>query len=79
LLVDFANTSTGDYATSQWDFGDGEISTLKNPTHVYTKAGAYSVSLTVSGLGGTDSMRRANYITVRSLQNPVAYLPLILR
>ena len=34
--------------TYLWDFGDGVTSTNANPTHVYTNAAAYRVSLTVS-------------------------------
>lgn len=34
--------------TFLWDFGDGTTSTNANPTHVYTNASAYRVSLTVS-------------------------------
>ena len=30
-----------------WDFGDGTTGTEKNPSHVYTKPGVYSVVLTV--------------------------------
>lgn len=30
-----------------WDFGDGETSTEKNPTHAYSKFGEYTVKLTV--------------------------------
>ncbi|RLF45821.1 MAG: hypothetical protein DRN29_06020, partial [Thermoplasmata archaeon] len=30
-----------------WNFGDGNISYEKNPTHVYTKAGKYNVTLMV--------------------------------
>jgi PKD repeat protein len=37
---------------------------LENPTHVYTTAGVYTVTLTVGGPGGTDTLTRANYITV---------------
>lgn len=39
-------------------------STERNPTHVYTVPGVYSVTLTVFGVGGTDSYTRTNYITV---------------
>jgi PKD repeat protein len=33
LSVVFTNTSTGDYATSLWSFGDNTTSMLKDPTH----------------------------------------------
>lgn len=64
--VAFVNTSTGDYDTSLWDFGDGMTSTQESPTHPYTQPGAYDVSLTVSGLGGTDTKSRSAYINVYS-------------
>lgn len=34
----------------QWDFGDGGISNLQNPTHTYTQSGQYTVRLIVSNL-----------------------------
>ncbi len=34
-----------------WDFGDGETSTVANPTHKYKKAGKYNVSLTIGEWG----------------------------
>lgn len=30
-----------------WDFGDGDYSTLQNPTHTYDEAGTYEVCLTI--------------------------------
>ncbi|MFT4525824.1 MAG: PKD repeat protein [Bacteroidia bacterium] len=46
--VSFTNTSTGSGAlTYHWQFGDGQTSSLENPTHTYTSAGIYDVSLTV--------------------------------
>jgi len=36
-------------ASYKWDFGDGHTSNEKNPTHVYTDAGEYWVTLTVMG------------------------------
>lgn len=44
--VTFKDTSIG-AAKWTWNFGDGSKSTAHNPTHVYKKAGTYSVSLTV--------------------------------
>ncbi|MGV8076726.1 MAG: PKD domain-containing protein [Methanosarcina sp.] len=38
-----------------WDFGDGSGSTKQNPTHTYSAAGIYTVSLKVSNSNGTDS------------------------
>lgn len=35
-----------------WDFGDGDTSTLENPTHIYTDPGTYTVSLIVWDLFG---------------------------
>jgi PKD repeat protein len=75
LTVVFTNTSTGDYTTSLWDFGDGITSTLTSPTHTYTAAGVYTVTLTASGPGGSDTEVKAGYITVRYS----VYLPLIMR
>ena len=45
-LIDFINTSEGanDY---YWDFGDGSTSTLVNPSHSYSQAGVYTVTLVV--------------------------------
>ena len=56
LLVEFTNTSTGPISEYLWDFGDGSTSSEPSPTHVYTTAGSYDVSLTVSGPGGTDTV-----------------------
>lgn len=64
LTVAFANTSTGGYTSSLWDFGDGSTSTLPHPTHVYTAAGAYTVTLTVSDGVTTATARRPSFIRV---------------
>jgi len=64
LSVQFTNTSTGDYTTSLWDFGDGITSTLKSPSHTYTAVGLYTVSLTVGGPGGTDTRVMTDLIDV---------------
>ena len=55
LTVQFNDTSTGSPTSWNWDFGDGDRSTEKNPKHTYLSAGNYTVNLTVSNLSGTDS------------------------
>ena len=63
----FSNLSTGDDETKTWNFGDGSptVQTTNNSiTHTYPNDGTYTVSLTVSGSGGSDSVTKADYITV---------------
>jgi len=53
-IIHFTDLSTG--ATHwTWDFGDGSTSNQQNPTHQYKQLGKYTVKLTVSGPGGSDS------------------------
>jgi len=48
--VEFDNYSqtVGNLATYWWDFGDGNTSTLPNPTHQYTAMGEYVITLIVT-------------------------------
>jgi hypothetical protein len=48
-MLSFINTSAN-YNTSNWDFGDGSISTSDAPTHSYTCPGTKLVTLTVTNL-----------------------------
>lgn len=42
--ITFQNTSVN-AAEYAWDFGDGNVSTLQSPTHTYTTAGTYNITL----------------------------------
>ncbi len=64
LSVQFNDESTGTITSRTWDFGDGNTSVGLNPSHTYTLPGTYTVNLTVTGPGGSDSEVKANYITV---------------
>jgi PKD repeat protein len=73
LSVTFTDSSTGSPTTWNWTFGDiGGVntSTSQSPSHTYTTAGTYSVNLTVSNAGGSNTLIRNNYITVAA--TPVA-------
>jgi murein DD-endopeptidase MepM/ murein hydrolase activator NlpD len=80
LEVSFINTSQGDYDQVRWEFGDGTTSKLKNPTHTYKASGVYTVTLRLSGPGGSDEVTRDRYITVEALPlrgDHQIYLPLV--
>lgn len=62
LTVSFTNLSTGDFTNSLWNFGDGSTSSATNPSHTYVLPGFYTVSLTVSGIGGSQTLVRSDYI-----------------
>ncbi len=73
LDVKFTDKSTGSPTKWKWDFGDGTISTKQNPTHKYSKAGKYTVALTVTNAAGINTVTKSNYITVTgSSQTPTA-------
>ncbi|WP_054865044.1 PKD domain-containing protein [Methanosarcina barkeri] len=64
LKVKFTDTSTGTPTAWKWDFGDGSKSYHQNPVHKYSKAGTYTVSLTVKNAAGRNSVTKTKYITV---------------
>lgn len=53
-VASFTSTVTGGVVpyTYSWDFGNGNSSTLANPTHNYATTGAYVATLTVTGSNG---------------------------
>jgi len=55
LAVQFTDTSTGSVTSWAWTFGDGGSSAAQNPSHTYNNPGTYTVTLTVTGPGGSDS------------------------
>jgi PKD repeat protein len=69
LLVNFTDASVGTITNHSWNFGDGNTSVAVNPSHTYSNAGVYSVSLIVLGPSGSSSTNRPNLITVTNAVN----------
>lgn len=55
LAVTFTDTSTGNISSWEWNFGDDRIGTGPIIDHTYAEDGAYDVTLTVTGPGGSDT------------------------
>lgn len=64
LTASFRDTSTGDITQRTWSFGDGTSSVETHPTHAYPASGTFSVSLTVTGPGGTATATKASAVVV---------------
>ena len=76
LTVSFdASASTGTITSFAWDFNNDGTTDLTTATptasYTYSAAGTYSVKLTVTGPGGSNSLTKTNYITV-NVAPPVA-------
>ncbi len=75
LIVTFTNRSLdpdGEVVAFSWDFGDGTGSTAENPTHTYTSAGEFTVTLMVTDDQGTPSAVKDETIIVPANRPPVA-------
>ena len=58
LTVVFTDTSTGTIATRDWNFGDGQTLSAPNSapiSHTYITTGTFTVVLTASNPGGSDT------------------------
>jgi PKD repeat protein len=55
LIIRFSDTSQNIPTTWSWDFGDGGTSNEQNPTYIYSEAGTYIVTLTVSNENGSST------------------------
>ena len=70
LTVEFSDLSTGDITEWAWDFNnDGVVdSNENNPSYVYQSAGKYTVSLKVTGPGGSNTEIKNEYIRVQDFE-----------
>ncbi len=62
LSASFTDNSSNNPTSWAWDFGDGNTSTMQNPTHTYATDGTYNACLIVSNACGSDTI--CNSVTV---------------
>ncbi|MDX1910021.1 MAG: PKD domain-containing protein [Saprospiraceae bacterium] len=55
LTLSFFDISWGAAQSWAWDFGDGNTSTVQNPTHTYAAEGVYTVTLSIITIDGCES------------------------
>jgi PKD repeat protein len=59
LTVTFTDASTGSITARSWNFGDGTTSTAMSAAKTYTNPGSYTVTLTVTGPGGSNTATKS--------------------
>jgi PKD repeat protein len=64
LTVQFTDNSTGSPTSWNWSFGDGTFSDTQNPSHIFHTAGIYTVTLTATNAGGSNTVTKTRYVTV---------------
>lgn len=74
FTVNFQNQSP-DVKTALWDFGDGATSTAINPSHTYTSAGNFDVTLTITDNVGCQNTLKKQFIYIIAPSAGVRNLP----
>ncbi|HNW98811.1 MAG TPA: M4 family metallopeptidase, partial [Bacteroidales bacterium] len=70
--VKFLDLTTNGPLTWLWKFGDGDTSTLQNPTHLYVNDGTYDVQLITGNTLGYDTLTKTMCVTVDKPVDPTA-------
>lgn len=61
---DLSHSTTKDIVEWRWYFGDGKVSTERNPTHVYRDVGTYTVTLTAVTFDKMDMISKKQLVSV---------------
>jgi PKD repeat protein len=74
LVVDFADQSSdtdGSIVAWNWDFGGDGMSTLQNPSHTFSSAGTYNITLTVTDdVGSTGTINQDVTVSAGTANTP---------
>lgn len=64
-FTDSSTTASGTNVDWTWDFGDGNLSKLRNPVHTYSTPGSFTITLTVrNSVGCVSTASYDNYVRV---------------
>ncbi|PWR73303.1 PKD domain-containing protein [Methanospirillum stamsii] len=66
---DFTRNNPTDWL---WDFGDGEITTTREPVHLYSEVGNYTVTLTAYNAAALDGVNKTKVNYIEVTKNPIA-------
>ena len=66
-FTNLSNYNGSSIISTNWNFGEGSVSTEDSPKHIYNTSGTFNIVLTVITSSGTDTEDKAAYITVNPL------------
>ncbi|HKP32991.1 MAG TPA: PKD domain-containing protein, partial [Chitinophagaceae bacterium] len=70
------NSSVGGAIAYKWFFGDGDSSSLQNPSHTYSSTGDFDVTLIVTNAAGcSDTLRRNSFVKIHAPRVTITNLP----
>ncbi len=77
LSVQFTDQSSNNPTSWKWEYRKGSgswtrFSTEQNPAFTLTATGTYSIRLTATNAGGSNTVAKTNYITVTGMPAPLA-------
>ena len=65
------STSVNNTLTYSWDFGDGNISSVQNPSHTYATNGTYTITLITSDCIFSDTITNTFQFGTNSRRKPL--------
>lgn len=71
LEIHFTDLSSGFVDFYEWNFGDGNSSNERNPVHVYTQPGKFTVTLLIRGPSTEATITKEDYVAVQTPNNKV--------
>jgi len=66
-FVNFTDTSANSPTSWRWEFGDGNYSIEQNPSYKFNTIGTFDVTLIVSNMFDSDTLKKENYIKVTKI------------